>query len=244
MNIANEPIDNYRTGWIKLFRSIKTNWVWKNERYLKAWLTIILTVNFEDKKELIDGELIECKRGQSIYSLNSWCNIFGHNWSIQKVRTFFKLLEKDSMIVTEGLRKTTRLTVCNYDSYQNDQQTDNTQITHSQHAANRQVTTTKELKNDKKEKNNIDSFFLFWEHYHKTTGKQKTDKDSAIKYWNKLSITEQRKAYVMVKPYFDSLQDKKYCKKARTYLADKNYNDEISSQSTIDMQNYLKSIDI
>ena len=140
-------------GWIKLHRKIVNHWVYEKPEYLHAWITILMTVNHEDKKSLIYGEVIECKRGQSLLSLYSWAKLFGRKWSIQKVRTFFDLLKSDAMINTEGLRKTTRLTVCNYDNYQDIQQTNNRQITFKQQTGNRQVTTTKECKNEKNEKN-------------------------------------------------------------------------------------------
>jgi hypothetical protein len=145
-------------GWIKIYRQIENHWVWQNEVYLKAWLTILLNVNYEDKRILISGELIECTRGQSLMSLKSWANLFGKKWTIQKVRTFFELLESDSMINTTGLRKTTRLTVINYDSYQNEQQGENTEtildVTRRQHGDNTEITTTKERKEIKKERSN------------------------------------------------------------------------------------------
>lgn len=140
-------------GWIKLHRKIAQHWIYKNSDYVKAWICILITVNYEDKKVLIHGELIECKRSQSLLSLLSWAKLFGKNWTIQKVRTFFELLKSDSMIITEGLPKTTRLTVCNYDDYQTEQQTDNTQITFKQQTDNTQITTTKEVKEVKKIKN-------------------------------------------------------------------------------------------
>jgi hypothetical protein len=133
-------------NWIKLSRDIQKHWVFSDAEKFKAWCVILMSVNYVDNKDLIDGELIECKRGQSLYSLNSWAKRFGGKWSIQKVRTFFKLLEKDLMITTQGLRKTTRLTVCNYESYQGDQQTDNGQVTDRQQTGNTQLTTTKEGK--------------------------------------------------------------------------------------------------
>lgn len=141
---------NYITGWIKLFRSVKNHWLWSNGKkltYFEAWILILIEVNHDSEKCLIDGELIDCNRGEKLYSLQTWCKLF--NWSIQNVRTFFKLLEKDNMIKLKGLRKTTRLTVCNYDIYQQIQQTANTQLTHSQQTANTQLTTIKELKNEK-----------------------------------------------------------------------------------------------
>jgi len=137
----------YTTGWIKTYRSLYHHWIFNNEKYLKAWLTILFEANFKEEKVIIEGELILCKVGQKLYSLKTWTKIFGKGWSVQKVRTFFRLLEKDSMIETKGLRKTTLLTVCNYEKYQNGvtdrQHTDNTQITRRQ----------QQLKNDKNDKN-------------------------------------------------------------------------------------------
>jgi len=87
-----------------------------------------------------------------------------------------------------------------------------------------------------------DSFSLFWDHYHNITKIDKTDKEPALKYWNKIPIIEQRKAYIGVEKYFKSLKDKNFCKKARTYLSDKAYNNEYNSQT--DMETYLNSIEI
>ncbi len=71
-----------------------------------------------------------------------------------------------------------------------------------------------------------ESFLVFWESYHNITKLSKTDKEATIKYWDKLSNVEWLKALEMIQPYYNSLIDKKYCKKARTYLSDKNFNDE------------------
>jgi DNA-dependent RNA polymerase auxiliary subunit epsilon len=78
----------------------------------------------------------------------------------------------------------------------------------------------------KKIEEDIIEFSFFWDPYHVITGILKSDKDSALKYWNKLKSDEQQKAIDNIQSYYDSLSDKKYCKKARTYLSDKNFNDE------------------
>ena len=81
-------------------------------------------------------------------------------------------------------------------------------------------------KERKEKENNI--FNQFWDSYHLITGLPKTDFAAAEKYWNKLMPLLQERAIEKIKPYYDSLGDKKYCKKARTYLADKNFNDEFA----------------
>lgn len=103
-------------GWISLHRKIKDHWIWKSQNRFQWWIDILLTVNHEEKKVLIKGSLIECKRGQSARSLESWAK----DWNVTKktVRDFFILLQKDNMIQFENVKISTRITVCNYDSYQ------------------------------------------------------------------------------------------------------------------------------
>jgi len=49
-------------------------------------------------------------------SLDSWGRIF--NWDKSRVKRFFQLLIENEMILQEKLQKTTRITICNYDTYQ------------------------------------------------------------------------------------------------------------------------------
>jgi hypothetical protein len=181
-------------GWIKLHRSFLEHWLCDEYRPLtkrEAWETMLFTVNYEEKKVLIKNQIYTCERGQSLLSLQNWADKFV--WSIQNVRSFFKLLESDNMIITEGLQHTTRLTICNYDRYQDNQHADNTQPTGSQQAANRQLTTTKEIKKEKNNKNKYDfvlskflESFLTWMEY-KAERKETYKSDKSEKaFYNKL----------------------------------------------------------
>lgn len=103
-------------GWIKVSRDIKTHWLWRDDRKFKWWIDILLSVNYEDKNVMIGRKLIKCGRGQSVQSLDTWAK----EWRVSKqtVKAFFSALERDTVIVTENILVTTRITVCNYDSYQ------------------------------------------------------------------------------------------------------------------------------
>ncbi len=141
-------------GWIKLHRKSLDHWLYNENRphtKREAWEDILIMCNHEDNKFMINGELIHCNSGQSVMSLKSWSKQF--KWSIQSTRTFFNILEKDKMIVVEGLKYSTRITVCNYDIYQKQQQTDNKLITNCQQTDNILLTTNKKNKNDNNEKN-------------------------------------------------------------------------------------------
>ncbi|NCC88495.1 MAG: hypothetical protein EOM05_11650, partial [Clostridia bacterium] len=146
-------------GWIKLHRSSLNHWLYAEIRPLtkrEAWETILLSVNYDYTRTLIRGKLYECAPGQSLLSLENWAKKFV--WSVQQVRTFFKLLENDQMITTEGMQYTTRLTVCNWAIYQG-YATDEQQT--KQQTDNRPITTTKEreeLYNSLKEKSKKENF--------------------------------------------------------------------------------------
>ena len=142
-------------GWIKLHRESLDHWLYNEYRPLtkrEAWENIIIWANFKSSKVLIKGQLMDCDRGQLLYSLETYAEKFV--WSIGQVRSFFKLLQNDKMIILEGLKYTTRLTVCNYDKYQEQQQTDNKLTTDSQQADDILTTNSEQQdKNDKKVKN-------------------------------------------------------------------------------------------
>lgn len=137
-------------GWIKLYRKSFNHWLYKENRphtKREAWEDILLLSNHSDEKVLIGNQLIECKRGQSIVSLNSWAKTF--NWTISKVRRFFVLLEKDSMIELENVQKSTRITICNYELYQGDRNDNETILKSKRNDNETQTATNKNVKNVK-----------------------------------------------------------------------------------------------
>ncbi len=135
-------------GWIKLHRQIRDHWIWNDPIKFQWWIDMIIIANHADVKVNIGFELYECKRGQSILSLKSW----GERWNVSKdtARNFFVLLEKDTMISRETLAKTTRITICNYDTYQSSLHDEQTM---SKRKANDEQTIAHPNKNDKNIKN-------------------------------------------------------------------------------------------
>lgn len=112
-------------GWIKISREIQEHWIYSDPNKLKWWIDILLSTNFEDKKFAIGYRVFECKRGECLMSLKSW----GERWGVSKtvVYNFFTMLENDNMIRTVNETVTTRLIICNYDSYQQNENANKTQ---------------------------------------------------------------------------------------------------------------------
>lgn len=135
-------------GWIKLHRGITEHWIWRDPIKLKWWLDILIVANHSSNKVNIGMDLFDCERGQTVMSLKNWAT----RWGVSRdtVRNFLVLLEKDGMISHENLGKSTRITICNYNTYQLNLH--NEQTTVEQQAADKRPTSDTN-KNDKKEKN-------------------------------------------------------------------------------------------
>jgi hypothetical protein len=142
------------SGFIKLHRRVRDNWIWEHPDYFKAWIDILLEVNYKSKSVRIGNKILTCERGQSVNSLDTWAKKWG--WHKSKVRRFFSLLEQDGMIVTKSETQTTRITVCNYGAYNDPWNASETNVKRKRNAAETQLTPTKEGKKViKKEKKDI-----------------------------------------------------------------------------------------
>ena len=132
-----------RKGWICLHRCILTHWIWQDANRFKWWIDLLLRANNKDAKVLIDGSLMECKRGQFITSLGK----LAEEWMVSRntVRRFLDALESDTMIVRKSTHKLTQITICNYDSYQDVRTSDDTtdgQLTIQQTDTNNNIDNT------------------------------------------------------------------------------------------------------
>ena len=124
--------DETNNGWISLHRSIIDHWIWKDPVKLKWWLDILLVANHTSVIVNIGMQLYDCHRGQTIMSLSNWAK----RWGVSRdtARNFLVLLEKDKMILHENIGKSTRITICNYDTYQDSTQNLHKTYTNPTHA--------------------------------------------------------------------------------------------------------------
>lgn len=152
-------------GWIKIYRKITEHWIWSKPEYLQWWIDILLQANFEPKKVLIKGVLLECNRGECLYSYETWSK----RWNVTKSKAmrFLKMLEKDSMIRLKNETVTTRLTICNYESYQDERNESETQTKRTRNADETHAKPTKESKEVKNDKNILEGEKISKEEIHK-----------------------------------------------------------------------------
>ena len=111
--------NEFLDGWIGLYRSILTHWIYPKDRIFtkyEAWIDLLLMVNFEEKKVFIGEDIFDCKRGEIITSqlklMKRW------KWSKSKLLKFFSVLENDKMCAIKSDNKKTAINICNYINYQ------------------------------------------------------------------------------------------------------------------------------
>lgn len=138
-------------GWISLYRSIQDHWLWQEKPYDKAhaWLDLLLSANHKEAKILMDNTLIKLEKGSFFTSELKLADRWG--WSKKKVRNFLELLSNDNMIVKESTKKGTKITIVNYEVYQ---QRGNHEGTITEPQRNHEGTITEPLRNTNNNDNN------------------------------------------------------------------------------------------
>lgn len=103
-------------GWASVHRSVIDHWVAAEPELFAVWVRLILEANFEDKKKMFNGSLIEIKRGQLVFGLNAFSAKSGV--SVKKLRRHLDLLEKEGMIGRQKTNKFSLISITNYEQYQ------------------------------------------------------------------------------------------------------------------------------
>lgn len=111
-------MSNKKLGWVPVFRSLQDHWVWSNDEPFskgQAWVDLMLSVNHEEKKILINGRVVVIKPGQRWTSYRTLAKSWG--WSKDRVKRYIKLLKSDGMLFTDETPNGTLLTLANWEVY-------------------------------------------------------------------------------------------------------------------------------
>lgn len=139
-------------GWIKLHKSITEHWLWDDPVILRAWLDLLMSVNYTDKKVLFNGKLIIVKAGQIITSIRKLSERWG--CTRRKASRIIQLFTQDNMVELKTDRNGTLLTVVNYGKYQDGRDTESTteDTTESTTQGTTESSQHKNIKNNKEYK--------------------------------------------------------------------------------------------
>lgn len=124
-------IDNKTKGFIAIYRSIK-NWEWYDDVKVKVlFIDLLLTCNWKQKNW--KGKVVN--RGETITSINNLALSSG--LTVKEVRTALKKLEMTNEITTERANGFTKITINNFNTYQNTEE-DKGQTNGTKKASDRQ----------------------------------------------------------------------------------------------------------
>ena len=136
------------SGFVKVYRNITNNTLWDDKPFSRghAWIDLLLRVNHKPSKVLVDDTWIEIKPGETIWSIKDMANRWG--WSRGKVARFVDGLQTEHMVNQKRTSKFTKITVVNWNKYQqNGHQTDIKRTSNGH-----QTDTNKNVKNVKNDK--------------------------------------------------------------------------------------------
>ena len=147
--------DNTTTGWVKLYRSILQWEWWDDPKATRLFIYCLIKANPKDRKWR--GRTIE--RGTFITSYSSIKN--DTRLTVQEIRTAINHLKSTGEITTETTNELTKITITNYDKYQDTPQAEQqTNQQAEQQAGNKQATSEQQASNNNEEieeskKNNL-----------------------------------------------------------------------------------------
>ena len=109
-----------KQGYFPLWRKFQDNFLWAEKRVFskaEAWIDLLMQAQHKEEPQhvLIKMRTITCNYGECIKSLSTWGKRW--RWSKPKVCRFLDLLQAHNMIVTKSETVTTRISICNYSTY-------------------------------------------------------------------------------------------------------------------------------
>lgn len=225
-------------GWISIHRKIQGHWLYKEKRKLskfEAWLYLLMNANHSKQKVLISNDLFLCERGELLRSQKTLSSDWG--WNKTAVNRFLKLLEKDDMILVKSETVTTRITICKYDTYQQNRNDDETQVKRKRndpetiHGTNNKGNNGDNENNEKNipQSPKVDpyTFDQFWDDYGNKKARGKVEPK-----WNKYSDEDKKLIKESIPIYNQHLKANPWKQKADplTWLNGKRWLDEYEPQ--------------
>ena len=108
-------------GWISVQKKLRDHWIWKDPRYLRAWMDMLMMANYTEQKKPYKETIVLIKRGEFPASIRK----LGERWDMapNTVKKFINRLKADTMVDTHTKYGFTLVKILNYDKYQSNADT-------------------------------------------------------------------------------------------------------------------------
>lgn len=211
-------------GWVKIHRQLKDKAYYKDSEFIHLWLHLLLCANHDNGEYLNGYEIVKLKKGQFITGRKKLSLETGISES--KIERILKVFESEQQIEQQTNSRNRLISIVSWDKFQQSEQQKDSKWT----ASGQQVNTNKNEKNYKNEKNIIEvypTFDDFWNLYDK-----KVDKPKSESKWNSLTQSEKESIMEYLPAYIKSTPDKQYRKHPKTFLNNKSWNNEITTNKS------------
>ena len=207
-------------GWVKIHRQLKEKAYYKDSEFVHLWLHLLLCANHCNGEYLNGYEIIKLNKGQFITGRKKLSLETGISES--KIERILKVFESEQQIEQQTNSRNRLISIVSWDKYQETEQQKNRKRT----ASGQQVNTNNNDNNNKNEKNIeiYPTFNDFWNLYD-----NKKDIETSKKKWDKLTQKEKEAIMEYLPAYIKSTPDKQFRKHPKTFLHNKSWNNEITT---------------
>ncbi|WP_203623899.1 DnaD domain protein [Lacticaseibacillus sp. 866-1] len=162
-------------GWIKLYRVLLDDDLWIDCTPVQkvVMITLLLMANHKERKWIWQGKKFVAKPGQMVTSLESIKGESGKGVSIRAVRTSLAKFETVGFLTSKSTNSGRLITVVNWAKYQSSIEEVTNELTSNRQATDKQLTTNKNVKNDKNERKSsrkADTELTSWSRWQKIWG--------------------------------------------------------------------------
>jgi len=138
-------------GWIKLHRKLLSSDMYQslNSKQRDILITCLLLANHQDKEWAWGSNIFKCEPGQFVTSLESLANKCASDVTVRNIRTTLVKLEKWEFLTNKSTKTGRLITVLNWHKYQGFNTPTDKQVTKTRQRGDKDLTTNKNVKNDK-----------------------------------------------------------------------------------------------
>jgi len=181
-------------------------------------ITLLLMASHKESSWEWQGKQFSIQPGQFITSLNSIAERSGPGISIQNVRTALDKLERYNFLTNQSTKSGRLITIVNWTLYQSGEPELTKTLTVNQQRPNKDLTSFKNDKNDKKENTYPEDFETFYQLYPRPENKRQT-----FNNWKKACKTQSINKILQAAENYKSKvtkdrTDKQYMKSSSNFL--------------------------
>jgi hypothetical protein len=232
-------------GWIKLHRKIRNNPVFSDIHLLRLWIICLTEVTHKEREQIVGRQVVNLLPGQFVTGRFDLQGLYNRGLSSEQQKSPYTVwrwlttLQDLDFLSIKSSNKFSVVTVVKWSEYQSCEQQNEQQTSNKRAANEQQVSTNKNVKNDKNEKKTprgdgfTPEFEEFWSSY-----PRKVEQKAAFLAWNSaIKVDDPSVIILCAKNYAYTCKKEetaqKFIKHPTTFLNKQRYRDHMKQERTI-----------